>query len=400
MTELLVGRQPIFNAKTEVVGYEILYRSPQYPYEANFPDGDIATGEVILNSFSEIGLDKLVGKNIAFFNLTENYILGKYPIPFPPQQVALEILETCTITNSLISSLKVFTKQGYSFVLDDVDRINDFEPLLDLVKIVKIDLTKVDKQHLPRMVDRLKQKKIIPLAEKVETIEEYSLCRQIGFDLFQGYYLCKPNVIRRRRIDSSRMVILSTLSEMQNPMVCFKVLEKFISQDITLSYKLLRLTNSIYISPVTTIKSIEQAISMIGINNLRGWLVLILMSSIQDKPHELTSIALVRGRFCELLAKAKGKQKTEEYFMVGFLSVMDALMDQPLDIIITQMKLSKEIVDALLYRTGTAGEILNLVIAYEHGDLERIMNLGLSASLILDMYIESLRWTTMLTDSL
>ncbi|MEI7990336.1 MAG: HDOD domain-containing protein, partial [Chloroflexota bacterium] len=236
--------------------------------------------------------------------------------------------------------------------------------------------------------------------EKVETIEELEYCQKLGFDFFQGYYLCKPNIVQGKRMDTSRLVVVNAIARIQDPEANFKKLEELIAQDSTLTYKLIRLVNSAYYSTANEVKSIGQAISLIGTDNLRGWLMLVLMASIDNKPHELTMIGLLRARFCEMLARAKGVKVTDQYFMIGLLSIMDALLDMPIDQVVIGLNLSDDIVEALLNRKGLPGSILSLVIAYEQGDMEKMMMLGLRPEAISDSYIKSLKWASTLGDSL
>ena len=399
ITEIMVGRQPIFNRKKEVIGYELLFRSPQSQGAAQFIDGDKATTDVIINAFSTIGLQNLVGDKIAFINLTENFILGKYPIPFPPQQVALEVLENIPITKPVIDGLKKFSQLGYRIALDDVDDLNKVRGLLPLATIIKIDLPKVNHNSLIMMVHSLKQLEKKILVEKVETQEEFDYCYQQGCHFFQGYFLCKPNIVKSKRLDASRLVVINTLSKIQDPKVSFKDLENMITQDVTLSIKLLRLINSAYYATTTQIKTISQAISMIGTDYLRGWLTLMLISTILDKPHELTTIALTRARFCELLAKARHLSNTASYFTCGLLSVMDALLDIAMEQIVQQILLSDDIARALLKHEGDIGKTLSYAISHEQGQFNGEQVLNLPAHKITDAYLKSIQWASSFAES-
>ncbi len=397
MTDLLIGRQPIFNRDQTVIGYELLYRTPQNTKKAVFDDGDLATGQVILNAFSVIGLDTLVGKETAFINITENFLMGKYPIPFPPDRVALEILESINVTEEILKALYTFSNSGYLIVLDDVQDLRRVKSLLHIAHIVKIDLQKTEHSSLSQMLAVLKKIGIRVLAEKVETQEDFKNCVSLGFDYFQGYFLCQPNIVIGKRLDTSRLIIIKTLARIQDVGVNFKNLEELISQDVTLGYKLLKLVNSAYFSTTRTVESIQQAIGMIGINYLHGWLVLLLMSTVINKPHELTTIALIRAKFCELLARAGGKPNTDSYFMTGLLSVMDALLDMPMKDVLENLHLSNDVLMALLEHKGEIGRTLEIVFEYEAGELEKTLILGLETRDITSAYMRSLNWAETLS---
>jgi len=400
ITEIMVGRQPIFNRHQGVVGYELLFRSPESKDSAQFADGDKATSEVILNTFSSIGLQNIVGKEIAFINLTESFITGKFPIPFPPQNIILEILEDTPPTPEVIEGLRRIGRLGYRFALDDVIDINRAKSFLSFVKIVKLDLPHLDNQTLLQLVHCLKQLEKKVIIEKVETLEQFDYCRKIGCDFFQGYFFCKPNVIKSRRLDASRLILLNTLAKIQDPKVDFKALEEMIIQDVTLSYKLLRIANSALFATVAQVTSIRQAISLIGTEYLSGWLTLMLMSTVHDKPHELTNIALIRARFCEMLARARKKPNPANYFTVGLLSVLDALLDISMDQIVNQLPLSEEIIFALLKRQGDMGKTLNYCIAYERGEFDKEQILNLSPQQITDAYLKALQWAFAINEAL
>jgi EAL and modified HD-GYP domain-containing signal transduction protein len=392
MSELLIARQPIFNRSLEVVAYELLYRSTGSTGQAKVIDGDLATTQVIVDTFSEIGLESIVGNKIAFINMTRNFLVGKIAIPFAPNQVILEILEDIVIDKPLILGIEKLDQQGFTLALDDVISAIQIEPLLNVTAIVKIDLMQVDRQLLPALVSHYKQHGLKLLAEKVETSQDYDLCHRLGFELFQGYFLCKPKVIISQRMDSSRLVLLRSLAKLQDPEATFESLEEIIEMDVNLGYKLLKLVNSAYYYMPTEISSIRQAIAIIGFEQLRGWISLLLMMAVQNKPHELTVIALQRARMCEQIAKATHQTGPETYFLAGLLSILDALMDVPMIEIMNKLTLAPELVDGLLNHKGKIGRILESVILYEQGNLGAIFTTDIQTATIQKIYLDSITW--------
>jgi EAL and modified HD-GYP domain-containing signal transduction protein len=394
MSELLIARQPIFNRNLEVVAYELLYRSVQDTKNAKVIDGDLATTQVIVNTFSDIGLKDIVGNKIAFINMTRNFLIGNIPIPFAPNQVILEVLENIEIDSEVIQGVNGLSMDGYTIALDDVISGNQAAPLLDVSTIIKIDLMGIDKKQLPQLVSRFKMYGQKVLAEKVETAEEYEYCHRLGVDLFQGYFLCKPKLIKGQRMDNSRLVLLRSLAKLQDPEASFESMEEIIGMDINLGYKLLKLVNSAYYFMSTEIKSIRQAIAIIGFEQLRGWITLLLMMSVQNKPHELTVIALQRARMCELIAKAAGYPEPESYFLAGMLSVLDALMDMPMSEIVEKLSLTPEITDGLLYKKGKIGRVLEAIIMYEKGEMGAVFTTDIKTSVMKDIFLDSIKWVT------
>ncbi len=389
--DFLLGRQPIFNRNQEVVGYELLFRSLTGSIDT--VSGDIATTQVILNAFSEIGLKNLVENNYAFINFTRNFLTGQLPIPFPPQQTVIEVLENIQIDKPFIEALVLMRNRGFTIAMDDITSFNRIQELLHVAKIGKIDLPKTNRNELSWFVRRLRENGILPLAEKVETQEEFRYCRSIGFEFFQGYFFSKPSIIRGSKVDTSRIVILHALAMLQNPNINFHILEDIITRDVTLSYKLLKLSNSAYYSQMERVNSISQTISIIGITQLSGWLTLMLIDSLENKPHELTTTAMMRARYCELLGKRLGVPDTNTLFMVGLFSVLDALFDKPMEQVLSSLPISPEVSQALLQHEGVSGRILTAVVTAEGGDFQKLLELGLFSEIIRKTYLEAVAWT-------
>ena len=399
MAELLVGRQPIFNRTMEVYAYELLYRSGD-GNRAIFNDADMATTQVILNTLIEMGLDNIVGSAMAFINLTRSFLVGKAPILLPANRVVIEILETVEADPQLINAVNELHKSGFTLALDDVISLDRISPFAGIASIVKLDLMQIDRMDLPEIIAGVKARGFRVLAEKVETQADYNLCRRLGVDYYQGYFLCKPNIMRSQKMDSSRLVIMESMAMLQNQKTNFTDLENIISRDVGLSYKLLRLSNSGYYSFTTEVTSLRQAISLIGLDTMRGWMSLIMMSSLADKPPELTNIALQRARMAESMAKIYGQPQPEVFFLVGLFSVLDALMDQPMAQIVPALNLSPTIAAALLNYEGLHGFILRAIKAYENGDWATVKMLNIPDATMTNIYLDSIKWTNILAKEL
>jgi EAL and modified HD-GYP domain-containing signal transduction protein len=399
MADLLVGRQPIFNRTMGVYAYELLYRSG-LENRATFKDGDQATVQVILNSLIEMGLDSIVGHSMAFINLTRNFLVGKYPILLPANRVVIEILEDVESDPSLLAAVKELHGTGFTIALDDVVQTERIKPFIGISSIVKFDMAQIDRFVFPDMVNEAKALGFRTLAEKVETQADYNTCRRLGVDYYQGYFLCKPNIIRGKKMDSSRLVVMQSLALLQNQRTSFSDLENTIARDVGLSYKLLRLSNSGYYSFPTEVKSLRQAISLIGLDTMRGWMSLILLTNLQDKPPELTNIALQRARMAESLAKLFGQAQPEIFFLVGLFSVLDALMDQPMNQLVADLNLSDIITNALLKYEGLPGYILYAILAYEKGDWASVMKLNVPADTMTQIYLDSIKWANILSEEI
>jgi c-di-GMP phosphodiesterase len=391
MEEYFIGRQPIFDRRLDTFGYELLYRSCEIN-QALVQDGDQATTQVILNAYSEIGLGKLVGSNKAFINVTENFIKGVFPTPFQPDRLVLEIPETLEVNNASVEAVKKLHEQGYEIALDDVID-HSIIPFMEITDYVKVDLVHTPRKELLALCQMMKKYPVKLVAEKVETQKDLDECLELGFDYFQGYFLCKPRVSKVRSIPPNRVVILHLLSEISRPESSFSQLETVLSRDVSLGYKLLQLVNSAYYGLNTRVKSMQHAIALLGSEQLRRWLMLFLLAETDDKPRELIMIAMFRARMCQLLAQAVGKAKPEEYFMIGLFSVLDALYDIPMDELLTHLPLSDEAQMALLDHKGDLGKCLGCVLAYEQTDWDNVQYQHLNSAGIRSLYFEAVQWS-------
>lgn len=392
MLDIFVGRHAIYNRELDVIAYELLFRGSEAAERAEFKDADEATSQVILNTFTEIGLDKIVEDKMAFINLTRSFVLGDYSLPLSKAGLGLEILENITIDQPVIEAVQRLSSQGYTIVLDDFVYHESLRPLVELADIIKIDVQTLPDSEVQRHVEILRKHTVKLLAEKVETHEVFEFCNRLGFDYFQGFFFCQPHIIKGQRIPPNRLVTLRLLAKLQDPVTSIRELETLISQDVSMSYKLLRSLNSAFYSLPRKIESIHQALVMLGNQWLKTWASLLLLSSIHDKPQELMQMAMVRAKMCELLATAKRLSPKETFFTAGLFSVLDALMDQPMEDVLNALPLSQEINDALLRREGNLGAVLQCVMDYERGNWDAVLHIGLQQGEITQAYLEAITW--------
>jgi c-di-GMP phosphodiesterase len=394
MTDIYLSRQPIFHRNMQVYAYELQYRSCE-SNSAEFDNPDLATIQVTLNTIIEVGLNNIVGKSIAVINLTRNFLIGKHPILLPHDRIMIEIPETINIDEELLRALLELRRAGFTIALDNVMELDRIIPFQNIAAIVKLDIKQIDNNLLPTMIKSIKKRGFQVLVEKVETITEFTLCHDLGVDYFQGDFLCKPNIIHEKKMESSRIVVMRSLALLQDQKATFSDIEQIVAQDVSLCYKLLRLTNSGYYSFISEVKSIRQAVSLIGLDTIRGWLSLLLMSNLNDKPLELTNLAMQRAHMAELLAKVFDYPQPEICFLVGLFSLLDALMDQPLDKIVADLNLTRTLADALLYYEGVPGYILKLIKSYELGEWSNLDTTNPLVKTISQVYLESVKWTNL-----
>ncbi|MDR2877875.1 MAG: EAL domain-containing protein [Chromatiales bacterium] len=389
--EFYIGRQEIFDSRRTVVGYELLYRQRENSLQADAVNGDQATSHVLMHSFWELGLGAVVGNHMAFVNLTRNFLLNPDLLPPPSSQLVLEILEDIVIDDTIIATVRDLKSRGYLIALDDFIYRDEFKPLLEISDIVKIDIQLVSGDLLREYIQLLRPYRLKLLAEKVETPETFEECGRLGFDYYQGYFLCRPHVLSARRLPANRINALRMMAQLQEPELNIKAIEEIISQDPTLSYRLLRHMQSAHIGLRKKVQSIRHAIVYVGEIELRRWAILIALAGIDDNPEALITTSLIRARMCELISGRHNPKSKASSFMMGLFSTLDAMLDQPLGSVLEKLPLSPEINDALLHHTGNLAQTLNLVLAYERGDWDAIEAFG-NVDDIADIYLEALTW--------
>ncbi len=392
MDNIYVARQPIFDRKMDLLGYELLYRDADVDF-ANVEDPDLASSQLIINTFINIGMENLVGSGKAFINLPRTFIVENQLLPMTSEQVALEVLETVKPDKAVLEGLKDLVQRGYLIALDDFVYDASLEPMLELANIVKIDIKSMSETDLKQQLDIIRKFNVKFIAEKVETQAQYELSRELGFDYFQGFYFCRPNVVSGKRIPVNKAVVFQLIEKLQDPEISMGDLEKILVQDVTLSYKLLRYINSASFALRQEIDSVKQALIIIGTQTMKHWATLIILSNLNiDKPYELIRTALVRAKMAELLAENTGRADKHQMFTVGLFSLLDALMDIPMIELLDTISFSSPIKMALLDKEGELGDLLNLVIAYERGDWPALKQGAIDSKIYKESYLGALRW--------
>lgn len=392
-SRVLVSRQPIYRGDMQVFGYELLFRSTDSADRATFSDGNFATSQVISNSFIEIGLDKMVGPHRAFINFDRDLLLAPgYCEAMPRDRVVLEVLETLRIEDDVVRRLKELSAAGYQIALDDFEDFERFFPLLEIANIIKLDVIAVSREQLENLILSLKPFRVKLLAEKVESYDEFEYLRNIGCDYFQGFFFCRPQIVSSERLPVNRLAILSLIAKLNNAEIHMDEIEEALSQDISLSYKLLRYANSAILGLRHEIHSIRHASMLIGIERLKVWASLVLFSAIDGKPRDVIVTGLTRARMCEQLAK-RLRFAADLFFLVGLFSVLDAVVDRPLAEIVQSLPLVRDVSDAIVHRAGPAGRVLDCVIAFEMREWDKAILLGLDPMEVAGYYQNSVRWT-------
>lgn len=389
--DVFISRQPIYDHQMSVVGYELLYQS--FADEDAAIDFDDATTEVLINSLIEIGLANIAEDKPAFVSISPKYLLGELPIALETDHVVLQISEAITNADQLSEQLQQLQQQsGFSLALDNFAFNSSSLAAAALADYIKIDISRLSQEELQQQLALLQPLPAKLVAEQVATQSDYQRCKELGFDLFQGYFFCEPNIIKGQRTPSSRLAILHLLAELQNPDVSFDDVEQLVAKDVSLSYRLLRYINSALYSLPRKVDSLRQAITILGLRAIKTWVTIIAQSKFDDKPYELMITSLIRARMCELLAQALQFQH-DSVFVVGLFSTLDALLDKPMEEVLEQLPLTEEVNHAILYKDRTLGQILKYVIAYEQADWCSLPEIGIDNQTAKSAYLEAIQWT-------
>jgi len=376
--EVFLARQPILDRFNKLFAYELLFRdSEKNTYQGE--DGDKATIDVIKNTFTNIGIDKVAGDKKAFINFTENILKSDIFQVLPVKSVIIEILEDIEPTEEIVELCRKLKGQGYVIALDDFVYSDKYRKLIALSDIIKIDF-KITKGYERReVIEQVNSPTIKFLAEKVETIEDFNEAVKYGYEYFQGYYLSKPLMISGKKIAENKAIYIQILKEINNEKFSIESMENLIKRDVSLSFKLLKLINSSYYSFASEIKSLKQALALLGEKEIKKWLYLIVFQTMgENKPETIIIDSLTRARFAEIIAiKNEIDVNPFNAYLTGILSMIDVLLDSPLDQILEEILIPAEVKDGL---NGTNNNeyrrLLDLIIKYEMGEWEQVSEIS------------------------
>ena len=375
MEEAFIGRQAILDQKKNVYAYEILFRSGLKNAFDPSLDGNVATQSVMVNTMLDFGMKKLVSDKKAFINFTEKNLLNRAPQLLPADSIVVEILETVQPTPAILEAVQELKDEGYKIALDDFVLLPGYEPLIDMADIIKVDFRITEDPE-----ERKRLREILPghvrlLAEKIETEEEFRQALEYGYVLFQGYFFCKPVVLHKKKLTSNALSQIRLLKEVNRQDFDFSAIINVISSDTNLVHKLLTYINSVGIGLTYHISNLRAAV-LLGSGGMRRWVTLISLQTFsEDKPPELFTISLLRAKFCELIAhEIKRPDLTPDTgFLLGMFSLLDVLLSQPMEEVLKEVGLSSELNAALLGEDNILRHVLDLVIAYEQGDWDKVI---------------------------
>ena len=391
-TDVFVARQPIYDSAMAVMAFELLYRPSPSETKARIIDPRQATLEVISSAALEIGLDRLSGGQPVHINFPMELLVDVPDLPLPPNLVVIEVLEDVRAEPAVVAGIRKLRARGHRIALDDYSPQISDPRLLDFADIVKLEITHPPAGDLAKLVKELKPRGVQLIAENVETPEDFESCVALGFTGFQGYFLQHPQTFRAKRVPSSRLSTLRLVASLSNEQYSIDEVEMLISQNVSMSYHVLRCINSSYYSLPRKIDSIRQAVVILGIDHLRQLCSLLCLQGFDDRPPSLFVNAMTRARMCEQLGRLGGAKDTGPFFITGLFSLLNAMVGMPTQKIVEELPLSPAIARALVAGEGDLGKSLKCTRAYERAAWDHVTYGNLPPALIRAAYVDALFW--------
>jgi c-di-GMP phosphodiesterase len=404
--DFFLARQPILGRDQHLVAFELLFRAAGEDDDAKLTDNAAATAAVISHA-SQLGMEHVVGEQLAYVNVDEVVLMSDFVRFLPPHKVILEILETVKPTRQLVARIVELKELGFKFAVDDViEHSPELDQLVGLVDVIKVDVKGMRGNDLARLVRSLKSTGKKLLAEKVETIEVFKLCMDLGFEYFQGYYFARPVILSGKKITPSEMALLHLL-ELVTSDADAHVIETAVKRDALISLNLLRLVNS-GAAPGPQIESLSQALNQLGRRQLQRWLQILLYTAgdgVAQLASPLLQLATTRGKLLELMTLAVrpgDAASVDRAFTVGIMSLADALFSMPMQEILDNVEVADDVRAALLDRAGDFGAMLRVAELLEAAEGGRklynvLRRLGLTVAQIRGMELAAFDWVRELT---
>ncbi len=388
----LMVRQPIFDDRLKIVAYEIRSADP-LGLEETLLSSEQEGSLLLMHTFTSLSQNGDISKVPLFIPFPPNMLKGDQPLLLPKKEIVIEISSNIDVDKALIEHLKMLKKSGFRLALSDFALQPHLFPLVKLVHIVKIDFSLITRKTLPKLLALLKGSGITPMAQHVDDFPTLKLCRELEFKLLQGRFISRPSTTHSRNIPSSSIALLQLIKELDRPDITPPEIEELIIMDPVLTVKILRVVNSAAYKLSQPITALQQAIVLLGQEQIRKWAILISLSGQEGKPEEISRNLLVRSRMCELLAESKELPSSESAFMVGMISLLDLILDVEMEQLLKQLPLDDNVKTAITEFRGDLGQLLQSVIAFEQGEFDKL-NLTSTEKHFLDVaYRHSLSWT-------
>ena len=368
----LLARQPILDRSQQVVAYELLCRPiPSETLEWQTSYGNNATTEVVIGAIHEVGMTLVTGGLPAFVNFTEDWLAIEPPLH--PDDMVVEILEHIPLNDKNLNAVKVLKKLGYRIAVDDFTGSLDQAAWLEHADIVKVDLMGLSHpDQAGVLLNQYQREGLTWLAEKVETHDEFHRCKELGYDLFQGFFFSKPVTLYGKRTPDSHIAVMQLLGVLNQTESDFDEIIHVIRNDPQLSFRLMQIANSAAYNPGAPITSLQRAVTLLGLTKIRNWASLLALGKLSDKPVVLQEQSLFRAYLAQNMSKYSPDIEHDIAFTLGLFSLLDAMMDTVLEDVCARIALPEALTDALVNHNGPYGRLLEAINAWEKGTPEKI----------------------------
>jgi len=392
--QVLLARQPIYHKKHFIFGYELLFRNNDYLSAMDVGE-DNATSEVLVNFCSSVINEIDTQQKTIFINVTETFLLSDAFLPIDKNLVVIELLEHITVTGQFINAVKTWKKKGFRFALDDFDFSAQWEPLIPYIDFIKVDVLNNSREWVAEKKQSIPSKKIQWLAEKIEDLEMLSFCEELGFTLFQGYYLAKPKLILGNSIRPSSAVTMEIIQKSSQSATSINEISDVVARDPKLSLQLLKLINSSIFTLPRPISNLKEAIVFLGIDTLKKWAILIAFVTDSPASIEACGIVLTRAKACELLISETSNDPViaDTAFLAGLLSGVDLLLELEPEFFIHQLNLGDELQTAILHHRGIIGSKIKTLKQLEYDLAQKTKELGQIELEVLEKYYFAQSWS-------
>jgi c-di-GMP-related signal transduction protein len=401
--ERFLARQPIFNWRRVVYGYELLFRSGLDNFFSH-TDADAASASTA-DTMILFGIERLTEGKRAFLNCTREFLIRDYAMLLPKDRVVIEILESVKLDEELIAACRRLKAQGYLLALDDFKDSPEWEPLISVADFIKVDLLATPAEEQARLAKKFASDKLRLVAEKVETHEDFKRTLDLGYSYFQGYFFSRPEILRRHDIPPNKLNYLRLLQAANQSDMDIQSVAERVKAEASISYRLLRYLNSSAFFLASEVHSIPHALSLLGERGIRRWVSLVAVACMaDDKPQELVMLPLIRARFCELLAPRAGLGNvSNDLFLLGLLSAIDAILDMTMADILNELKIRGDIRDALLGMKNGLRDVFDVALLYEMARWEELdaaaQHAHIQSDDVPEQFMEAVDWSKrILTD--
>jgi len=392
-----VARQPILDSKQQLVAYELLFRDGK---SNSFPNinPNQATSNILTNNHLTLGVEQVTGNLPAYINFHSETLIRHFPSFLDAKKVVIEIVEDVEINDELISAVKSLREKGYQLALDDFDFNPKWSVLFPYIDTIKVDVLAFSIIEISRFVRELKDFQGTLLAEKVETLQQFEKLKMLGFTLFQGYFFAKPEMLKQKKITTTKQNILDLITQSSQKQLDLDMISEIFSSDPGLTYKLLRFINSPTYGSSQEITSLKHALIYIGELELKKFIALLALSDLSEgKCTEIMRFSLIRAKFCEQISQLrKDDENPPKAFLTGILSLIDGILDHDLENVLEVLPVHNDIKSALRKEDNQLSYYLTLAIAVEQGEWQKsesiLGQLGIDMFFCFNAYQKAMDW--------